>query len=170
VPLPTSFLYIHPVYDVLQGMRFAESMLVEGAGVAAIGQVAMLMGLRGLAAGGAARAIFGKSFALSTLLGAGVGLCAATAAIVTILSTPADLTAAEINELFAYPLGVGPTLEAVASGAMCMAALVMLAVGMSSHARRARIGVVLGLAIAGLAFGGAALGCALFGWCVARTD
>jgi hypothetical protein len=55
-----------------------------------------------------------------------------------------------------YPGGMLETVEAAAAGALCMAALTLLAVGISVYPRQARGGAVLGMlpvgAVHGLAY------------------
>jgi hypothetical protein len=139
-----------------QGWRLALDVLLLDSLRDAAAPAALMLLLRGLAVRGAARAAHGRSRAAGGWLGGAVGAAAAAAAALAVARAPADRAAQA--PAFAYPRGLTDTMAAVAAGAVGMSALMMLAVGVSMHAGRARLGVIV--AAAGVAAAYAALGAA----------
>ena len=106
---------------------------------------ALMLGVLGVAASG----LLARGFGSGAWAGLLPGAAAAGAALHAVLQAPPGLLAEEIRSRFGYPMGLAPTVEALAGGALCMAALLSLAAATVLSPRRARGGFVLGLLLAG---------------------
>jgi hypothetical protein len=119
--------------------------------------MAATLAVHGAAAGGAIRAVVGRSVGAGGIVGLLLGGVSAGTMLTSYFNAPTKL-AAVISSL-TYPVGWTETLSAAACGALCMAALLQVAVAMSIHPKHARFGLVLGVLGLGALGGLLTVGC-----------
>lgn len=113
--------------------------------------MAATLAVHGAAAGGAIRAVAGRSVGAGAVAGLLIGGVSGSTMVSSYLNAPAKPDA--IITRLTYPIGWKETLTAASCGALCMAALLQVAVAMSIHPKHARFGLVLGVLCLG-ALGG----------------
>lgn len=119
--------------------------------------MAVTLGIHGAAAGGAVRAVAGRSTGAGGLVGLFLGLVTAVVMLMSYFGAH-EGTYSLIPSL-SYPRGLTETLTAFGSGALCMSALFQVAVAMSMYPKHARFGLVLGVLCLGGLGGLFTIGC-----------
>ena len=149
------------------GWHFArESLLLKDAaagGLPVAIAMSVVLAVQGAAAGGAVRGVIsGRSFSGGASVGCIVSCAMGAVMVVSRLdgtrSGSSGSTLAFIERL-SYPQGWTETLTAAASGAVCLAALLQVAVAMSTSLKHARLGIVLAVVCFGVGWGVVGVGC-----------
>ena len=130
---------------------------VEVGALTLVPAMLVTLGVHGAAAGGAVRAVAGRSAAAGGLVGLVLGLVSALVMLKSYFGAhddPYDLIPG-----LSYPEGLTETLTAFGCGALCIAALFQVAVAMSMYPKHARFGAVLGVLCLGGIGGVFSFGC-----------
>ncbi len=105
--------------------------------------MAATLAVHGAAAAGAIRAVVGRSVGAGGIIGlliGGISACAMLISYFSALTKPYEMVLR-----LTYPIGWTETLNAAACGALCMAALLQVAVAMSIHPKHGRFGILMGV-------------------------
>jgi len=119
--------------------------------------MAATLAVHGAAAGGAIRAVAGRSLGAGAGAGLLIGGVSGGTMVTSYFNAPTKPDA--IVKGLTYPIGWTETLTAAACGALCMAALLQVAVAMSIHPKHARFGLVLGVLCLGALGGFSTIAC-----------
>lgn len=140
-----------------QGWQFTrEFMLDDSTGLAA--PFGLSLALRGLAAGGAVRAVFGQSKIAGSILAATVAGMCSLSMLYTLYVTESGEESDGV-QAFSYPQGWTDTANAAAGGALLITAVMQFAVGMSISPKHTRFGAVLAVILLGGMYGALFMGC-----------
>lgn len=147
---------------VLQGIalgwHFTRQLVeVEIGALTLVPAMAATLAVHGAAAGGAIRAVAGRSMGAGAVTGLLIGGVSAGTMLSSYFNAPTKPAA--IIAGLTYPMGWTETLTAAACGALCMAALLQVAVAMSIHPKHARFGLLLGVLCLGALGGISTLAC-----------
>lgn len=119
--------------------------------------MAVTLGIHGAAAGGAVRAVAGRSAGAGGLAGLLLGLVTVVVMLASYFGAHEDTSS--LIPTLSYPEGLTETFTAFGCGALCMAALFQVAVAMSMYPKHARFGLVLGILCLGGLGGLFTVGC-----------